>query len=91
MTEPKYYLDSRAGIVKYWITTERAQEIHEEHKGEKHFSGNLETGFEYWVPGPEGSGIEQLMHISVMPLPDVLVPESVRQELAGGALNVLAP
>lgn len=91
MTNAEFYLDSRAGLVKYWITAARAQEIHDQHKGDKHFSGNMAGGFEYWEPGPENSGIEQLVHISVMPLPTLLVPESVRRELADGAPNVLAP
>lgn len=89
MTGAEFYLDSRAGIVQYWITAQRAREIHDAHKADKHFAGDLETGFEYWQPGP--GGIEQLVFISVKPLPTLLVPQSVRQELAAGAPSVLAP
>lgn len=88
MTEAEFYMQSPGGIVKYWITAQRAAEIRGEQKDGEHFSGDLASGFEYWEPG---YGTDRFMHVTVMPLLSSSVPESVKQELADGAPSVLAP
>lgn len=89
MNDTEFYLESQGGgLVRYWITAQRAAEIHDKQKDGKHFSGNLASGFEYWEPG---YGTDRFMNVTVMPLPSSLVPKSVKEELAAGAPSVLAP
>jgi hypothetical protein len=85
VSEAEYYIDNRAGIIQYYITGQRAREIHEERKGTKHFVGNIDEGFSYWIGGP---GFEQLVFVAVTPINADEVPQTAKDELAAGAAQV---
>lgn len=81
MTGSRFYHDDRAGILGYYITAAKAEQIFATHDCD----GDLERGFSYWV---SSASVSELVHITVTPVAEDQVPPPMRAALEGGADQV---